>query len=262
MRVVTAIATLLLALMTAETLAQPAAKPAALSTASAADIAAGKRVFDAQCAWCHGTEGTGGMGPNLQRSTLRHAANDAGLIDILRGGIPGTEMPGFPISLTDRTAWQTAAYVRSLGRTAAKPTPGDAKRGAALYDSSGCAACHVVAGRGSMVGPELTSIGALRGPSHLRESLLKPAATHPTGYIVVQATTNAGRKIRGIRLNEDVFWIHVRDAGGAVHVLQKSELSSLDRELEGTLMPSYESKLSQAELDDLVAYLSTLRGPS
>lgn len=250
-----------MALVTTHIAAQSPVKPTPLSTASAADIAAGKRVFDAQCAWCHGTDGSGGMGPSLQRSTLRHAANDAGLIDILRGGIPGTEMPGFPVSLTDRTAWQTAAYVRSLGRGAARPLPGDARRGAALYESSGCAACHVVAGKGTLLGPELTSIGALRGPAHLRESLVKPAATHPPGYLVVQATTKTGRKIRGIRLNEDVFWIHIRDAGGAVHVLQKSDLASLDRELEGTLMPSYESRLSSAELDDLVAYLSTLRGP-
>jgi len=34
----------------------------------------------------------------------------------------------------------------------------------------------------------------------------------------------------------------------------------LDRELEATLMPSYESRLGAAELDDLVAYLATLRG--
>ena len=70
----------------------------------------------------------------------------------------------------------------------------------------------------------------------------------------------SGAEVRGIRVNEDVFWIHIRDASGNVHTLQKSELARVDRELEATLMPSYESRLSPAQLDDLVAYLATLRG--
>ena len=67
-------------------------------------------------------------------------------------------------------------------------------------------------------------------------------------------------EVRGIRVAEDVFWIHIRDAGGTVHALKKSELKSVDRELEASLMPSYATRLKDAEIDDLVAYLSTLRG--
>ena len=231
-----------------------------LNTASARDIAAGRKVFESQCAWCHGNEGTGGTGPDLRRTTLRHAATDAELATIVRTGIPGTEMPSFAIALTERAAWQTAAYVRSLARTAPRTTTGDAKRGAAAFESTGCQSCHVVSGRGGTLGPELTAIGALRGPTHLHESIVKPEAAHPPGYLVVRAQTNDGRTIRGIRVNEDVFWIHVRDSGGTVHALEKSTLARLERELTGTLMPSYASRLSPAELDDIVAYLATLRG--
>jgi putative heme-binding domain-containing protein len=241
--------------------AQPATTAvSALRAASSADIAAGKQVFDAQCAWCHGAGGTGGTGPILQRATLRHSATDKSLVEIVRNGIPGTEMPSFAIALTEHKAWQTAAYVRSLGRVAARPLPGDARRGATLYESSGCASCHIVAGRGGVLGPELTAIGGLRGPTHLRDSLVNPAATHPPGYLVVRAVTNTGTEIRGIRLGEDVFWVHIRDASGKVHVLEKSELSRLDRELDATLMPAYGSRFSATELDDLIAYLAGLRG--
>jgi cytochrome c oxidase cbb3-type subunit III len=236
------------------------AQTARLNTASASDLAAGRRVFESQCAWCHGNEGTGGTGPDLRRSTLRHAATDAELTTIVRTGIPGTEMPSFAIALTEQKAWQTAAYVRSLGRTAARPAPGDVRRGVALFESAGCAGCHVVSGRGGTLGPELTAIGALRGPTHLRDSIVKPEAAHPPGYLIVRAQTNTGQTIRGIRVNEDVFWIHIRDSGGTVHALEKSSLASLERELTGTLMPSYASRLSAAELDDMVAYLTTLRG--
>src|SRR5262249_32799376 len=173
---------------------------------------------------------------------------------------PGTEMPSFVTVLTDRMAWQAAAYVRSLGHSRASPLPGSAQRGAAIYDSSGCASCHIVAGRGTGLGPELTRLGALRGAPYLREALVKPAATHPPGYLVVRAVTADGAEIRGIRVNEDVFWVLVRDGAGVVHALEKSRLSKLERQLDATLMPSYDARVAADELDDLVAYLAGLRG--
>jgi len=237
-----------------------AAQTRSLAAATSSDTATGQRIFDAQCAWCHGAGGTGGTGPDLHRTQLRHAASDRELITIVRNGIPGTEMPSFTSALTEGMAWQTAAYVRSLGRARGRPLPGNAQHGGAVYDSNGCGGCHIVSGRGNPLGPELTSIGALRGAPYLRDALIKPEAAHPPGYLVVKATTAAGQNIRGIRVNEDVFYIHVRDAGGTLHTLQKSELSTLDRELEGTLMPSYASRIIGADLDDLVAYLAGLRG--
>jgi putative heme-binding domain-containing protein len=237
-----------------------AAQTKPLVGASAADVAAGQRTFDAQCAWCHGAGGAGGTGPNLQRTSLRHAATDGALVDLVRNGIPGTDMPSFAVALTETMAWQTAAYVRALGRASGPPVPGDPERGGAVYQSSGCAGCHVISGRGGVLGPELTSVGALRGAPYLRESLIKPEAAHPPGYLVVRAVTTAGVEVRGIRVNEDVFWILIRDASGTLRTLQKSALARLEREPESTLMPSYASRLPPGELDDLVAYLASLRG--
>jgi cytochrome c oxidase cbb3-type subunit 3 len=227
--------------------------------AGSREVAAGQQIFDAQCAWCHGNGGDGGTGPNLH-GRLRHATTRDSIVEIILNGIPGTDMPSFRSGLTERAMRQTATYVQSLSRATSRPGPGNAKQGAALYQSAGCRSCHVVDGGGGILGPELTSIGARRGPAYLRDAIVKPAAAHPTGYLVVRAVPNSGAEIRGIRVNEDVFWIHIRDAGGTLHTLQKSDLSRVDRELEGTLMPSYASQLSAAELDDLVAYLATLRG--
>lgn len=237
-----------------------AAQSKSLDSADQTDRAAGKRIFDAQCAWCHGTDGVGGTGSTLQGRKLRHAADDTALIGILKNGIPGTEMPSFAISLTDRMAWQTAAYVRSLGRLPPQKVPGNPERGSAIYESRGCAVCHIVSGRGGGLGPELTAIGALRGPASLRESVITPEAAQSPGYLVVRAVTRAGVEVRGNRVNEDVFWVHIRDLAGDVHVLEKKDLTLLERQLKGTLMPSYDSVLSVTERDDLVAYLASLRG--
>jgi len=54
-------------------------------------------------------------------------------------GIPGTEMPSFAIALTETMAWQTAAYVRSLGRARGRSLPGSVEHGAALYDATAAA---------------------------------------------------------------------------------------------------------------------------
>jgi putative heme-binding domain-containing protein len=236
------------------------AQTGSLSTAGPTDIVAGKRVFDRQCAWCHGTGGVGGSGPILVGVKLRHAATDAALIDILKAGIAGTEMPSFAWSLTDRTAWQTAAYVRSLGLQPVQAVPGNPERGAAAYEARGCGKCHIVRGQGGGLGPELTTIGALRGPTSLRQSVTAPEAAQTPGYLVVRAVSADKVEIRGIRVAEDVFWIHIRDASGTLHTLEKKDLKSLARELGATLMPSYQSLLSAIELDDLVAYLANLRG--
>jgi putative heme-binding domain-containing protein len=237
-----------------------AAQTRSLNAATRTDVAAGQKIFDAQCAWCHGAAGTGGTGPDLRRTQLRNAANDKDLINIVRNGIPGTEMPSFSLGFTEAMAFQTAAYVKSLGRAGGRPLPGNAQRGASLYDTNGCASCHIAAGKGNALGPELTSIGALRGASYLRDALVKPEATHPPGYLVVKATTSSGQVVRGVRVNEDVFYVHIRDGRGAVHTLEKSQLSTLDRELEASLMPSYGTRLAAGDLDDLVAYLASLRG--
>jgi len=235
------------------------AQTRATRPAAPTDATAGKQVFDSQCAWCHGTDGEGGTGPNLH-GRLRHATDVKSIVEIVTNGIPGTEMPSFRSPLTERSIRQAAAYVDSLTRAVPRAVGGDARHGAALYQSNGCASCHVINGEGGVLGPELTSIGAQRGGPYLREAIVKPEAAHPPGYVVVRAIQSDGPEIRGIRVNEDVFWIQIRDPGGTVHSLEKASLTKLERQLDATLMPSYSTRLSAADVDDVVAYLAGLRG--
>jgi putative heme-binding domain-containing protein len=229
---------------------------------SPGDLVRGKKIYEGHCALCHGQTGTGGKGPPLAQPTLRHAADSQRLFEVIKRGIPNSEMPA-AWQLTDREAWQAAGYVRSLGRTTVVPLTGDRERGRAIYESKGgCSGCHIIRGAGSGLGPELTEIGARRNADYLREALLKPGAAVPEGFLVVRATTREGKVVRGIRVNEDSFTIQLRDAGNRFHSFRKSELSSLKKEFGESLMPSYASKFTAAELDDLVAYLASLRGES
>src|SRR5262249_6414248 len=156
-----------------------------------------------------------------------------------------------------------AGYVETLGRTAVEKLPGDPERGRALYHGKGgCAACHIIRGAGTAMGPELTEIGARRNSEYLRESLTKPGAAVSEDFLVVSVATRDGKAVRGMRINEDTFTIQIRDTAGRLHSFRKSALAKINKEFKASLMPSYESTFTPAELDDIIAFLASLRGES
>ncbi len=135
---------------------------------------------------------------------------------------------------------------------------GDVQAGRAVFEKQGCIACHTAGNQGGALGPDLTDIAVLRSPESLRLSLTDPDAEIPAPYVTVTVLTRKGDEIRGIRLNEDDYSLQIRDVGGNLRSFLKSDLQDVRREMR-SLMPSYATRLSQTELDDLVAYLMSLR---
>src|SRR5499427_4377700 len=237
------------------------------------DTQQGKQLFEGLCADCHGFEGAGGRGPSLNRPTLSRAQDDESLRAIIRDGLPDRGMPRVRRT-TDNEQRQLMAYVRSLGRAGsnrAGGAGGDAQKGSAVYQRTGCSSCHVIKGEGGTVGPELTIIGTQRGPDYLRQAILDPAAALPNGsqpvpsrnldeFLPVRIMTREGREVRGARINEDTFTIQVRDSNGQLHSFRKAELRQIEKEFGKSLMPAYKDRLSASEVGDLVAYLSSLGG--
>lgn len=225
-----------------------------------ADLKNGQQLFMAQCARCHGPKGEGGRGAVLTQLRLPHAPDDQSLFLVIRDGIKGTEMPG-GYALDTREAWQLTAYVRSLGRIANETVSGDPKRGQQLYQAKGhCSQCHIISGEGGSLGPELTEIALRRNAAHLRAVILEPGSTLPEGFSELALVTKEGRRITGVRLNEDTFSIQVRDLNGGVHSFFKEDLKELRKEPGKSPMPSFRGVFSAPEVDDLVAYLVSLRG--
>jgi cytochrome c oxidase cbb3-type subunit III len=229
-------------------------------TETAPDPNAGRKIFESQCALCHGQTGTGGRGPGLNHPKLHKAPDDDALRKVIANGID-PEMPG-AWQLTPREVASVAVYVRSLGSVPPEALAGDAARGAAVYQARGCAHCHMIGGAGEGLGPELSEIGARRNGAYLRQTLIKPTASLPEGFLYVAAVTASGQTVRGIRVNEDSFTIQLKDAQGQFHSFRKAELKELRRLRQESPMPSFEGSLSAAELDDIVAYLASLRGKS
>lgn len=137
---------------------------------------------------------------------------------------------------------------------------GDPAAGGAIFaGKGGCLACHSVDNRGGSLGPDLSEVGVMRTPEALRTALLDPDAEIETEYITITVLTKQGERRQGLRLNEDDFSIQLRDANGDLRSFQKDGLETLGRELR-SLMPSYAATLSTREIDDLVAYLRSLKG--
>jgi putative heme-binding domain-containing protein len=225
-----------------------------------ADLKSGGRLFLGQCSRCHGTKGEGGLGAPLAQPELRRAADDQSLFNVIREGVQGTEMPS-TWTMTSREIWQIAAYVRSLGRVPPEILPGDAQRGQTVYRTKGnCAQCHILSGQGQGVGPELTDIGARRNAAHLRAALLQPETAVPEGFMQVRVVTKDGRRITGIRLSEDTFTIQLSDLNGRPYSFLKQDLKDFQKDAGKSPMPSYQGVFTSAELDDVIAYLASLRG--
>jgi putative heme-binding domain-containing protein len=223
-----------------------------------ADRAAGEKLFRTQCAACHGPDGRGGAGgPELLSGAFKRGDSDEALFQTVAKGIPGTNMPAFPGS--GREAWQIVAHVRSLstGR-AAERAKGDPARGALLFEKHGCRQCHSIEGRGGSVGPDLTNAGAVLSLAQLRRSVLEPIAEVSPDYWMLRGRTKSGETISGVRLNEDTFSYQILDKG-RLRSIMKSDLTEHEV-IRTSMMPSYEGKLSPAELDDLTAFLAAQKG--
>ena len=138
----------------------------------------------------------------------------------------------------------------------------DAAAGEAIFQGKGgCTQCHSVGNRGGSVGPDLSEIGVMRLPRSLRLAITDPDAEIFREYFTTTIETNGGRRFEGITLNEDDISIQLRDVSGTPRSFLKTNIKDVQRE-ERSLMPSYAAKLSAGEIDDLVAYLRTLRGTS
>jgi cytochrome c oxidase cbb3-type subunit III len=231
----------------------PQESPAAKLTPD--DIATGKQIFAAQCAGCHGFDGSGQLGPNLHGVEARKG--DAGIFSAIRNGTGA--MPPV-MSLNDQRAWQVVAFVRTLGDAGPmEAAKGDPVKGKAVYDANGCAVCHAIGMTGGGVGPQLTTIGRARPPKYFYDFLRDPGKNPPAGYELVRVVTKDGHEVTGIRVTEDTFTIVLRDVGGNFYTFDKTNLKTIEPQPGKTLMPSY-GNLSATDMDDLVAYLSSLKG--
>ncbi|MBL8175174.1 MAG: c-type cytochrome [Bryobacterales bacterium] len=212
------------------------------------DRAAGAKLYQSQCASCHGLDGKGGQGtPDFTSGQFRRASSDEGLFQIVAKGISGTTMPAF--NLDGKQIWQTVAHIRSFSfRRTAAASSGDTGKGRELFRLHKCAACH------ESSAPELTRVGRNRPAAELRRAMEEPDAEVDSAWWRVAITLRGGQSLEGRRLNEDTYTIQLLDRQGNLRSADKSDVAQT-KLVRTSPMPSYRGKLREQEWNDLLAYL-------
>ena len=208
------------------------------------DTSAGKQVYQKWCAGCHGDQGAGdgaaakhmippprdftGAIYQIRSTASGQLPTDADLLRSIDEGLPGTAMPGWNTSLSDRERRDVLAYIKTFSAffadTTLRPQPlefGSAPGGGTgeealrvgrqFYDSIGCQKCHGDQGRGD-------------GPS---APTLKDDAGHP----IFAADLHENWLFNGGASAEDIY-------------------QRLRTGLDGTPMPSFSDLLEQKFLTD------------
>jgi putative heme-binding domain-containing protein len=225
-----------------------------------ADVEEGERLFNANCAICHGADGDAVPNVDLAHGKFRRASSDEELAQVIKNGIPGTAMPSS--NFRDRQTLTIVAYLRSMAESVSTgaSNSGDAVRGKAIFDGkSGCLKCHRVKGVGSYLGPDLSDIGINRRMVQLERSILEPDAEILPQNRPFRVVTKNGVAVTGVLLNQDAFTIQLMDSTERLRSFLKTNLKEFAF-VDKSPMPSYQGKLSSQEVADVVSYLVTLKG--
>lgn len=234
-------------------------------------VAEGQEIYNHICTACHGYDGTAGeQAPGLGASGRRYLrTSDQELFDAIRKGIAGTTMPGTGLSEMD--SWKVAAYIRSLRGTAIDaPAKGDVAHGEQVYWGNGrCNDCHMLGGKGGLLGPDLSNLAGRRKLYAIRDALTKAEhrdatdggrheinlAPLPT-YQPVRVVTREGKTFSGVLKNEDSFTLQMLATDNELHLFGRDELREIVYEQKSFMPTDYDKRLTPVELQDLLAFLT------
>jgi putative heme-binding domain-containing protein len=223
-------------------------------------IADGRQVFENRCAGCHGIDGRGGeRAPDIATSAKAQRRTDSVLGQVINNGVPSAGMPAFS-TLDASTTRALVRYLRFLqGKTGSAAMPGNPQNGKAIFfGRARCAECHLIAGAGGFIAPDLSSYGRARPVEEIRDAIAKPGQPSNASRGTVTVATRARQTFTGVLRNEDNFSLQLQSLDGGFHLLMKSDVASMRLESNSLMPADYGSTLSAGELNDLVSFLMSV----
>ena len=101
---------------------EPSLRAAAATEQQSTYTDIGTKLFETNCASCHGKGAAGGNAPALAAKEFLKSTSDGQIQGMIAGGISGTEMSPWSLAyggtLTDEQVRQLTTYLRSLEPTA------------------------------------------------------------------------------------------------------------------------------------------------
>lgn len=237
-----------------------AALPAPAQEKPSAAVERGKKAFDANCAFCHGEDATGGRGPDLVRSPLV-ADDKAGdrIGPVILNGRPKNGMPAIHLSGAEIKDIAAFLHYRQAQGVESAHLPanyalkwmltGNAAAGKTFFNGAGkCQGCHSPTG-------DLAHVATKYAPLDLEANMLYPGGPDPR---TVTVTLPSGKTFEGPLDHLDEFTVALRDSAGWYRSFPRDQVNvsvhdplAAHRELL--------DKLTQADMHNLFAYLETLK---
>ncbi len=136
----------------------------------------------------------------------------------------------------------------------------DFARGKALYTAAQCAACHLFAGEGGNIGPDLTAAASRYNRRDLLEAILDPNKGISEQYAMFHVTQFDGKKeLAGMIVEEtnDALTILVDPLRGTRDTIGKFKPPTRELLPISPMPPGLLNTLTREEILDLLAFLES-----
>ena len=163
--------------------------------------------------------------------------------------------------LLGRIEVRQAERIKRLAELEPLLSGGDVGRGRAVFygQKSQCSACHAIGKEGSTLGPDLTSIGAIRSGRDVLEAIVFPSASFVPGYEPMRVETKDD-VITGNIVREDNSAVVVRLNAALEQRIPRADIKSITLGTVSVMPEGIIAALTKEELLDLLAFLQAQNG--
>ena len=136
---------------------------------------------------------------------------------------------------------------------------GDVGRGRQIFfgDLAACSTCHAVGEEGGRLGPDLTTIGAIRSAHDLLEAILFPSASFVPDYEPYRVKTDEGIAV-GVISRQTPEAIVLMTAADAETFIPRDAIASMTPYSQSIMPEGLDVALTEEQLVDLIAFLRSL----
>ncbi|MGB0582628.1 MAG: PVC-type heme-binding CxxCH protein [Limisphaerales bacterium] len=156
---------------------------------------------------------------------------------------------------------QTNTQTRRLASLVEDLPEGNFLAGKRVFESQQalCSVCHRVDGKGGQVGPDLSTIGRIRGKRDLLESILFPSATLSRDFEAYSIDMTDGESQTGVLHSDNSEAVNLAIANGQIQSIPRDRIKAI-RPSALSLMPQgLDQVMTRKQLADLITYLERLK---